>query len=57
MNIRVSDNKNGIQYWINKSFIGEELRKTLNDSDILIVPFENIRQDTPPLFPTGTDLI
>lgn len=57
MNLNITDSKETFDYWLNKRYIDEELRKNLRSASILIVPFENLGSCRQPLFPIGTDLI
>ena len=54
-NLLVTDSKESFQTWICKEFVYSETRDLLLSASILIVPFENLRPNTPPVFPIGTD--
>ena len=57
MELKITDTTETFESWLEKSFIDDELRKTLVKSSILIVPFENLRDTKIPPFPVGTDYV
>lgn len=57
MELKITDTTETFESWLGKSFIDDELRKTLAKASILIVPFENLRDTKIPPFPVGTDYV
>jgi hypothetical protein len=57
MELKITDTTETFDSWLGKSFIDDELRKTLAKASILIVPFENLRDTKIPPFPVGTDYV
>jgi hypothetical protein len=54
MELIAVDSKENFETWINRDFITPELRLILSKASILIVPFEDLREELPPVFPTMT---
>lgn len=57
MELKITDTVETFESWLGKSYIDDELRKTLAKASILIVPFENLRDTKIPPFPIGTDYV
>lgn len=58
MELIITDTDDTFQTWLEKEFVSEDLKKTLEKASILIVPFENLRDTPNPLlFPIGTENI
>ena len=56
MELTINDVEENFDSWLSKDFLNEELRETLGKVDILLVPFENLRDTPNPLlFPVGTE--
>lgn len=55
MALTVTDTNENFDTWISKEFVPQDLRDSLSNAAIMMVPFENLREDTGPLFPTGTE--
>jgi hypothetical protein len=54
MSTTITEIQETFDSWINKEFIPENLRQTLSNASILIIPFEDLREAVEPVFPTGT---
>jgi hypothetical protein len=54
---RITDTTENFKIWLEKSYIDIELKNLLSNASILIVPFENLRENIGPVFPTGTDFL
>lgn len=54
-NLKVTDSAESFQQWIDKEFVPKDMRTSLSECSILIVPFEDLRPNTPPVFPIGTE--
>jgi len=53
--LTVEDTTKDFQYWLNRPYIGAELRKQLAAANFLVVPREGFRERTEPVFPVGTE--
>jgi hypothetical protein len=54
-NLKITDSKDSFDNWISRDFIPESMKADLSTASILILPFENLRPNTPPVFPIGTE--
>jgi hypothetical protein len=52
--IEIKQTDKGFEYWANRPFIGESLRKSILESDLILIPIENFRENTSPMFYQGT---
>lgn len=57
MTFKITDTKENFKTWLEKGYIDIELKNVLSNASILIVPFENLRENIGPVFPTGTDFL
>ncbi|OGR44162.1 MAG: hypothetical protein A2X35_13280 [Elusimicrobia bacterium GWA2_61_42] len=51
----VSETSENFSYWLNRPYIGGELRKELEKSTLLVIPSENFRGKDGPYFPNSTE--
>jgi hypothetical protein len=49
------DSKENFSSWLNRPFVGEELRKELAKANVLMVPMEGVRERKDLNFPSGTE--
>lgn len=56
-NFTIKDSKTTFDEWVNKDYIPDNLKESLSNAAILIIPSENLRDYDKPLFPTSTDEI
>jgi hypothetical protein len=54
-NLTITDSKDSFENWIARDFIPENMKASLSTASILILPFEDLRPNTPPVFPIGTE--
>jgi len=54
---KVSDSSENFSTWINRQYIPQDLRGTLQDVNILFVPYENFRDQKIPVFAHKTEEI
>ena len=57
MTLKITDTTENFKTWIERSYIDIELKNVLSNASILIVPFENLRDNIGPVFPNGTDFL
>jgi len=57
MALIITDSSETFDTWLSKEFITEDLKESLSKASILMVPFEELRENTGPLFPMGTEEI
>ena len=58
MELTISNTNDTFENWLEKEFVSDDLKNTLSNASILIVPFENLRDTPNPLlFPIGTENI
>ncbi|OWP85331.1 hypothetical protein [Flavobacterium davisii] len=55
MTLTIIDSTETFSTWLNREYIDEELQKELAKASILLTPFEDLRDNTPPVFPIGTE--
>lgn len=55
MTLTINDSNETFSTWLNRDYIDKELQKELAKASILLTPFENLRDNTPPVFPIGTE--
>ena len=53
--IQESATDKNFDYWLNRPFVGEELRRELKNATLLIVPAEGVRERSDLNFPNGTE--
>lgn len=54
MTIEVSNSDLDRAYWVARPWVSAATAATLQNSDVLVVPWENFRPDRPALYPEGT---
>lgn len=56
MAITITDTSENFEYWLNKEFVTEDLKNSIKDKSILLVPFEGLREtENPFMFPVETE--
>jgi hypothetical protein len=55
MTLTINDSNETFLTWSNRDYIEKELQKELAEASILLTPFEDLRENTPPVFPIGTE--
>jgi hypothetical protein len=55
--IEIEDSNDSFETWINKDFVPKTLRTQLSQANALIIPEEQVRNISGPVFPTGTELL
>lgn len=53
--LTVEESDYTFDYWLNKPYIGNELKENLKKANLLLVPFENFRNNPEPVFMAGSD--
>jgi hypothetical protein len=51
--IEIAETRRDRAYWTFKPWVADELRDAIGSADVLVLPWEDFRQDKPALFPEG----
>jgi hypothetical protein len=54
LSIKVSETEQDVGFWASRDYVPSELGDKLRQADVLVLPWEEFRQDEPILFPSGT---
>ncbi|QLY25703.1 hypothetical protein [Bdellovibrio sp. KM01] len=55
--IEFEDSTDSFETWINKDFVPEDLKSQLSQANVLIIPEEQVRNISGPVFPKGTEFL
>ena len=55
MTLTINDSQETFSTWLSRDYINTELQIELAKASILLTPFEDLRDNTPPVFPIGTE--
>ena len=55
MTLNITETQETFESFISKSFLSEETKLILANAQIVLTPFEELREKTPPVFPNGTE--
>lgn len=56
MAVTITDTSENFDYWLSKEYVTEDLKSSIKDKSILLIPFEGLREtENPFLFPVETE--